>query len=108
MHKGGEVKEIHTKFIRRVLCVRKSNNGKNWAYQIKTFFKEIGMSNIWIQQDKINLNIQTIKCRILDIYAQNWYSNINNSNRLKSYNLFKFEFDHEKYLDLINIDKYKK
>ena len=161
-NEGKKIELVHCKFLRKLLCVRKSTNldglygelgrypmkiclkiimikywfkllklnndcilkktyimlkedadnnitynGKNWAYQIKIILNEIGMSNIWIQQDRINFDIQTIKCRILDIYKQNWYSNINNSNRLISYSLFKFEFNHEKYLDIINIDKYR-
>ena len=43
----------------------------------------------------------TIKSRILDILKQSWYSNINNSNRLETYCLFKHEFIVERYLDQI-------
>ena len=48
-----------------------------------------------------------IKQRILDLYKQSWYANINNSNRLVMYTNFKHNFEFEHYLDFIQEKKYK-
>jgi len=42
----------------------------------------------------------TIKLRILDIFRQSWYSNINNSSRRSTYSLYKHDF--EEYLKHVN------
>lgn len=68
---------------------------------------QIGMSDIWLQQNVSTINIEVIKLRILDIYKQNWYSRINNSSRLSSLSLIKHEFEQEKYLNVINTNKYR-
>ena len=51
-----------------------ANNGnsyanKNWASKIKSTLHELGLANIWINQDNLNINLQQIKLRILDIYV---------------------------------------
>jgi len=38
---------------------------------------------------------------MLDNYYQTWYSEINNSSKLKSYALFKHTFNRDQYLDFI-------
>ena len=59
------------------------------------------VSYLWINPFNIRIHFNTIKSRILDIFKQSWYSNINNSNRLETYCLFKHEFIFESYLDQI-------
>ena len=51
---------------------------KNWAYQIKKLLGELGLMNLWKNQDTYNITFGTIKLRILYIFRQSWYSNINN------------------------------
>jgi hypothetical protein len=82
-------------------------NNMNWAYQIKHILEEVGLADIWINQTNIVIPYYFIKQRILDIYKQSWYTNINNSNRLSSYCLFKHTFNFEKYLECINERKYQ-
>ena len=161
-HEGTDIELIHTKFLRRVLGVKKSTNlsalygelgrvplatfrkiimvkywikilsqkdtsrlktaylmlktdadananynGKNWAYQIKSILQQHGLEYIWNQQTELEIPFNTIKQRILDMYNQKWYSDINNSSRLKSYSLYKHEFIFEKYLKVITEPKYK-
>lgn len=86
-----------------------SYNGKNWAYQVKKILDEIGMSNIWSNQNTLgyDINLNSIKLRILDIYKQCWYANINNSSRLETYCVFKHDFGLEDYLSIVNINKYR-
>ena len=77
-------------------------SGTNWAYYIKAIFDKIGMSYIWQNQSDIeNFNIKGSIQRILDIYKQSWYSNINNSNKLEYYCKYKHTFALEKYMNCI-------
>ena len=82
-------------------------NGSNWAFQIKNILDDLGFSNIWIQQNDIDIPFNLIKQRLLDTYKQSWYSTINNSNRLETYARCKHEFEMEKYLDFIKEKKFK-
>ena len=81
--------------------------GSNWACQIKTFLVELGMNDVWENQNNINFNIASIKQRIFDIYLQSWYSDINNSRRLHYYSIYKHSFFLENYLNSIKIKKYR-
>ena len=83
------------------------NQNANWAYHIKSILEECGLLYIWHNQENIMINFHTIKQRILDIYYQNWYSEINNSRRLETYCLFKHSFSFEHYLDYINEPKFR-
>ena len=84
-----------------------SYNGNNWAFQIKELLNKIGMANVWFQQNEIEISYYHIKQRIIDLYHQTWYTEINNSSRLSTYSLFKHTFECEKYLDYISEDKYR-
>ena len=162
MHEATDIELIHTKFLRRILGVKKSTNltalygelgrfplliirklnmikywikilkenessllkkvymmlwedtdinlnynGKNWASQIKTILQQHGFEYIWQQQFDIDIPFPIIKQRIYDTYLQKWYSDINNSARLKAYSVFKHTFEPEKYLNVIPENKYK-
>ena len=75
---------------------------KNWAYQIKKLLGELGLMNLWKNQDTYNITFETINRRILCIFRQSWYSHINNSSRLSTYSLYKHEFEFEDYLKHVN------
>ena len=162
MHEATDIELIHTKFLRRILGVKKSTNltaldgelgrfplliirklnmikywikilkenessllkkvymmlwedtdinlnynGKNWASQIKTILQQHGFEYIWQQQFDIDIPFRIIKQRVYDTYLQKWYSDINNSARLKAYSVFKHTFEPEKYLNVIPENKYK-
>ena len=84
-----------------------SSNGSNWASNIKRILDESGLSYIWNSQYTTQINLQPIKQRILDMYHQQWYTQINNSPRLDTYCLFKHSFNLETYLDTIKEPKYR-
>ena len=84
-------------------------NGLNWAYQIKCILDSIGLSYIWNDQFFLDtVPFTLIKQRLIDTYQQTWYASINNSNRLETYARFKHKFCHEKYLDIVTENKYRK
>ena len=82
-------------------------NGANWASQIKEILQTHGFSNTWINQDANSVPFSVIKQRILDVYHQSWYADINNSPRVSTYWRFKHSFTLEKYLDFISEKKYR-
>jgi hypothetical protein len=161
-HESKNIELLHCKFLRKILCVKKSTNldalygetgrypmkiqrkiimfkywvklinladssllksiynllkadadndisydNTNWAYRIKTQLNELGLNYLWEQQNEIDINLHTIRTRILDTYKQSWYSNINNSNRLASYCIYKHKFEMENYLQYITNNKYR-
>ena len=82
-------------------------NGKNWAFQIKTILQQHGFEFVWNNQFEIEIPFTAIRQRVLDMYFQKWYSEINNSNRLQFYCIFKHNFEMEKYLTCEIENKYK-
>ena len=81
--------------------------GANWAFQIKFILESHGLGFIWQSQDIDTVPFSLIKQRIMDNYYQSWYAEINNSPRLSAYCCFKHNFNQEKYLDIIQENKYK-
>jgi hypothetical protein len=82
-------------------------SGNNWAYQIKSILDHCGLTNLWMNQYNAHIEFEPIKKRILDIYMQEWYTSINNSNRLETLALIKHNFISEKYLTCISEKKYR-
>ena len=82
-------------------------NGKNWASHIKSILQQHGFEYVWNSQFNIEIPFEAIRQRIFDMYHQKWYSDINNSNRLQSYCLFKHDFKLGDYLTDITDNKYK-
>lgn len=85
----------------------KTYKNKNWASQVKNILDTHGFSDIWINETIDNYTVEVIKKRIIDTYCQSWYSDINNSPRLRSYAIFKHNFIREKYLDVIHEYKFR-
>ena len=81
MHAASDIELVHTKFLRFILGVKKSTN----------------LSALYGELD-INIPFDLIRQRILDMYKQTWDSEINNSNRLQAYSIFKHNFELESYL----------
>ena len=59
------------------------------ACQVKTILDNLGLGNLWIQQEHLNIYPPLIIQRIFDQYYQISYNNINNSQRLSSYCRYK-------------------
>ena len=87
--------------------VNRNYSGKNWASNIKSILQEHGFGYVWNDQLNSEIPFTAIRQRIFDMYHQKWYSDINNSNRLQSYCLFKHDFKLESYLTDITENKYK-
>ena len=79
----------------------------NWALQIKIMLQNLGLGELWTNQEHCDIFLPEIKQRILDQYYQSWYSEINNSQRLASYSRIKHSFESEPYLDDTSERKYR-
>jgi hypothetical protein len=79
----------------------------NWASHIKTLLTQIGQMYIWNEQFEIDVPFNTMKQRLFNIYLQSWYSDVNNTSRLKYYCTFKHKFELENYLSVITENKYR-
>ena len=108
------LKPDNSSLIKRIYCMLKSDadnnysyNKNNWAYQIKTMLQNLGLGELWTNQQHCDIFFPEIKQSILDQYYQSWYSDINNSQRLASYSRIKHSFESESYLDYISERKYK-
>ena len=62
---------------------------------------------VWNNQFDIEIPFPDIRQRIFDVYLQKWYSDINNSNRLQSYCIYKHDFKLENYITDVTENKYK-
>ena len=87
--------------------LNRNYNGQNWASQIKSILQQYGFEYVWQQQSSIDSPLHSIRQRIIDVYQQSWYSEINNSSRLESYCIFKHDLELEKYLTINIEQKYK-
>lgn len=79
----------------------------NWAFLIKRMLEECGLLYIWQNQYNMLINYNMIKQRLLDMYLQKWYSDVNNSSRLETYSLFKHSHCFEEYLDYVKEPKFR-
>ena len=80
--------------------------GLNWAHQLRTL-ETHGFLYLWQEQDILDISFPIIQQRIIDIYKQKWYSEINNSPRLihVAYSAFKHDLNFETFLDQIHEKK---
>jgi hypothetical protein len=71
-----------------------------WIEHVKNIFFECGLMNIWESHEFNNSKwlTLTIKQKLSDIFINEWYSNIENQSKCRSYKLFKHNFGFEKYL----------
>ena len=52
--------------------------GKNWVYLMKCILRQHGFEYVGVEQSEIDIPYNTKKQRIVEMYFQKWYSDINN------------------------------
>ena len=82
---------------------------QNWASSVKNLLSRVGFLHVWEAQGVGNENafLNIFKQRIKDIFTQDWHSRLENSTRARCYLTFA-NFKYQKYLDFLNIVKYRK
>ena len=84
--------------------VASCNNGKtNWAKGVKTLLDNYGFSYVWSNPFSVNLNTFHLhfKHKVIDVFKQTWYNDVNNSRSLILYKSFKQSFELEHYLSVL-------
>ena len=83
-------------------------NKKSWVTSVRDLLQSLGFNDVWLFQGvgHISIFLSSVKQRINDVFVQNWYSELQDSTRARSYILFA-EFKLQKYLKCINIEKFR-
>ena len=83
-------------------------NTVNWVSQVRTLLSTHGFYEVWLNQGvgDIKLFINVFKRRVDDNFIQKWSTELNDSSRALFYRQFSL-FEFAKYLDIINITKYR-
>jgi hypothetical protein len=71
-----------------------------WLNVIKSIFEKTGPNYLWNHQQSFH-SVQLkfiVKQNLTDQYIQNWFNQIENSSRGEFYDIFKNEFNLDKYL----------
>lgn len=84
-----------------------TNNSKNWTLQVKVLLQDLGLHDIWLNQQTQQIPFTLIKQRIYDMHNQTWYADVRNSPKLDSYCRYKHECLFESYLENIPVKKYR-
>ena len=82
---------------------------RNWASCVKDLLCQLGFRIVWETQGVGNIEqfLGTFKQRVRDVFAQEWHTRLENSTRARCYITFA-SFQHQTYLDKLNISKYRK
>lgn len=79
----------------------------SWVKQVKDLLCELGFTYLWNSQYVTNLQLQMVIQRLYDQYIQSWYSYVNESSKLSTYKSVKTQFQYEKYLSCVQIEKHR-
>ena len=71
---------------------------KNWCENIKSLFHTIDLMDEF--NDKKACNMDVIRERLGELFVEKWKNNVENQLKLRTYKLFKTEFETEKYIML--------
>jgi hypothetical protein len=77
-----------------------NENVDNWAAKVKTILQRCGLYEAWLFPDSININIfiSLLRRRLIDIYINDWNTDIDKSSSLTLYRELKTEFNISDYL----------
>ena len=83
---------------------------QNWASCVKDLLSRLGFLEVWESQGVGNIQafLNMSKQRLRDVFTQDWHSWLRNSTSEKKRNLIFANFQYQKYLDILNIVKYRK
>ena len=86
------------------------DNGKrNWVSMVRVLLFTYGFGSVWMQQgvgDKVSF-LNEFFVRLRDCHCQDWHRSIRNSSKLSIYCTYKSMLEPEKYLDFVDIFKYR-
>ena len=89
-------------YIQLLLLNITEPNQKTWVSEVKDMFNSLGLGYIWNLQKVENENefLKLFRQRLLDIYKQDWASELSNSSDGRLYKFLKTKHEFESYLNL--------
>ena len=81
----------------------------NWAREIEHLLCQHGFAYAWFNQGVENekLFLTLFSQRLKDNYLQHWYSSVETCSKLKIYRYIKTSYEKERYIDVLNIRKFR-
>ena len=85
------------------------NGRTNWATSIRLILQRNGFGIVWQNQMVASepLFLKLFVNRLKDCFLQEWNTSINSNPKLDSYHMYKNEFSYEKYLEVLDIRKFR-
>ena len=102
----------NSRYVKNCYLMLKSldNQGKKtWASSVKELLFKYGFGDVWLEQgvgDKIAI-LRAFTTRLRDCHFQDWHRETHDSSKLSVYCTFKSCLELEKYLECVNIWKYR-
>ena len=81
----------------------------NWVTKVRQLLFSNGFGYIWIEQYVYNSRafLSALVQRLKGQYLQSWYTELANSSKLYLYKDYKLYYEHETYLNCLNIRKFR-
>jgi hypothetical protein len=81
----------------------------NWVTSVKKCLQNYGFSYVWYDQDVQyeNYFLRNFETRLKDTSLQEWNESLNTNSKLQLYKTFKREFIFERYIDILNLRKFR-
>ena len=82
---------------------------KKEAKEVEHLLCHNGFAYVWFNQSVANesLFLSLFTQRLKDCYLQHWYSNMETCSKLHIYRFIKTTYDQERYLDVLNLRKFR-
>ena len=95
-----------TKYIKIVYNVMRTDieikpNTMSWAKSVMYLLQSLGFNEVWINQGvgDVDIFLNLVKQRLTDSFIQNWYKELRNSTRARTY-VFYCNFGFQSYLSM--------
>ena len=81
------VKYVRIMYNKLYSNLEADSNMKSWVYMVKQLLQNLGFYDVWLSQSvgNVKLFLNVLKTRISDNFIQNWHSELEESNRARTY-----------------------
>ena len=84
------------RLTRKIFDYNISKCRNNWSHELKQIFSKVGMVELF--HNNFECDIRLLKCKIKQIYWENWETTRYNKPKLRYYNIYKMSCSLEKYV----------
>ena len=106
------IKMQNSRYIKKcynMMLIDDSQGFTNWVTNIRLLLERHGFGIVWQNQmvNSESLFIKQFVSRIKDCYLQDWNASITENSKLINYKMYKNNIDFERYLDVLDIRKFR-